>query len=163
LRQRVGKAVNLNASYVYAFSYNDTDGAFSLPANGFDLASEWGRAADDRRHQLFGGMSVKLPWDITTNTSWRLQSGKPYNITTGFDDNGDSITNDRPAGVDRNSGSGPSFFDMSFNLSKTIRLFSGSSAPTPEGSPESRPMPGAGGRPEAGGRGGPGGAGGPAG
>ena len=32
-----------------------------------------------------------------------LSSGQPLNVTTGRDDNGDTIFNDRPAGVGRNS------------------------------------------------------------
>ena len=34
----------------------------------------------------------------------RLQSALPYNVTTGRDDNGDTVSNDRPAGVTRNIG-----------------------------------------------------------
>jgi hypothetical protein len=30
-------------------------------------------------------------------------------ITTGFDDNGDTTTNDRPAGIKRNTGVGPRY------------------------------------------------------
>ena len=33
-------------------------------------------------------------------------SGAPYNVTTGRDDNGDTVVNDRPSGVSRNSARG---------------------------------------------------------
>ena len=36
----------------------------------------------------------------------RAQSASPYNITTGLDENRDGQTNERPAGVVRNSGRG---------------------------------------------------------
>src|SRR6476646_9283982 len=52
----------------------------------------------------------------------RANSGRPYNITTGFDENGDTITNDRPFGVGHNSGVGPGLFDTNLNFSKTISL-----------------------------------------
>ena len=47
-----------------------------------------------------------------------FNSGRPYNITTGFDDNGDSVVNDRPEGVRRNTGRGPNFASLDFRLSK---------------------------------------------
>ena len=92
-------------------------------------------------------------------------SGRPYNITTGLDDNGDTVTNDRPAGVKRNSGNGPGSFGMNLNLTKTINLKSAGKAPSTAGAnvpntfaePQRGGFPGGGqGRP-----GGPGGAGGP--
>jgi hypothetical protein len=41
----------------------------------------------------------------------------PYNITTGFDDNGDSVSNDRPQGVSRNSARGKGQWNMNVRLS----------------------------------------------
>ncbi|HKY06583.1 MAG TPA: hypothetical protein VJQ56_16930, partial [Blastocatellia bacterium] len=41
----------------------------------------------------------------------------PYNITTGFDDNNDTVSNDRPAGVTRNSARGASVYDLNARLS----------------------------------------------
>ena len=49
-------------------------------------------------------------------------SARPYNITTGFDENGDTVTNDRPAGVKRNTGVGPRQFNTNLNLTKTVNL-----------------------------------------
>jgi len=43
-----------------------------------------------------------------------------YNITTGKDDNHDSIVNDRPTGVPRNSGPGPKTLTFNFNISKAF-------------------------------------------
>jgi hypothetical protein len=45
------------------------------------------------------------------------RSGSPYNITTGRDDNGDTVFNDRPEGVSRNSARGDGSFDMGARLS----------------------------------------------
>src|SRR5581483_8811106 len=47
----------------------------------------------------------------------RVQSGLPYNITTGFDTNGDTVSNDRPAGVTRNTGRGAAQIDIGARLS----------------------------------------------
>ena len=57
-----------------------------------------------------------------TGTVVKLNSGVPYDITTGTDDNGDDVTNDRPAGVTRNTGNGPGYADVDVHLSKDFRL-----------------------------------------
>ena len=51
-----------------------------------------------------------------------FNTGRPYNITTGFDDNNDSVVNDRPLGVRRNSGHGPTFASVDLHLGKTFSL-----------------------------------------
>ena len=53
-------------------------------------------------------------------TSLRMQSALPYNITTGRDDNGDTVSNDRPAGVTRNTGRGRSQIDLGTRLSWSV-------------------------------------------
>jgi hypothetical protein len=63
-------------------------------------------------------------------TRMNFSSSRPYNITTGRDDNFDTQINDRPAGLARNSGEGPSQFNLGMNFSKTVTLRSSeSSAP----------------------------------
>lgn len=47
----------------------------------------------------------------------RLPPKTPYNVTTGFDNNGDTNLNDRPAGVRRNNARGAGRFDLSTRLS----------------------------------------------
>ncbi len=49
-----------------------------------------------------------------------MNSGIPYNITTGFDNNGDTVPNDRPLGISRNTGAGPGYASVDFHLSKRI-------------------------------------------
>ena len=50
------------------------------------------------------------------------RSKLPYNITTGADDNRDTQTNDRPAGMSRNSARGATLFQADLRLTKTLRL-----------------------------------------
>jgi hypothetical protein len=47
----------------------------------------------------------------------RFESGAPYNVTTGFDDNGDTIVNDRPGGLGRNAGRGGARVALDLRLS----------------------------------------------
>ena len=64
-------------------------------------------------------------------TSLRVQSGTPYNITTGRDDNGDTVSNDRPAGITRNSALGTMQIDLGLRLSWSLAF--GGAAPPPSG------------------------------
>jgi len=157
-RTRLRGSTNLFANYTFSSSYNDTDGAFSQPANNYDLHSEWGRSSDNQRHHFQAGINGRLPGNISVNTTLRWNTGRPYTTTTGFDDNGDTVVNDRPLGMTRNSLTGPGFFDTSINLSKTVNLVKGESRTPGEATPG-----GGGGRGNGGfggGRGGRGGGGG---
>lgn len=93
----------LAASYSLAWQMNDTDGAFSPPADGGNPAADWGPAASDERHRVNATAAVWLPKGFRLMTTMSFASAAPYNVTTGYDDNHDDIFNDRPAGVGRNS------------------------------------------------------------
>ena len=51
-----------------------------------------------------------------------LNSGIPYNITTGVDSDNDTVANDRPPGVDRNTGRGPGFAQVDVHLSRPFHF-----------------------------------------
>jgi hypothetical protein len=51
-----------------------------------------------------------------------LASGRPYSLTTGHDDNNDTIANDRPDGVRRNSLQGPGAATLDLRWSKEFHL-----------------------------------------
>jgi hypothetical protein len=108
------------ANYTLSRSRNETDSPFSLPANSYDLAAERGPAAGDARHRFMSIANVPLAGRFRLGTSVRLQSALPYNITTGRDDNGDTISNDRPAGVTRNSGRSRAQADIGARVSWSI-------------------------------------------
>src|SRR5262249_50013756 len=106
-RTRLRGSTNLFVNYTFSSSYNDTDGPFSQPANNYDLHSEWGRSSDNQRHHFQAGINGRLPGNFNVNTTLRWNTGRPYTFTTGFDDNGDTVINDRPFDVARNSATGP--------------------------------------------------------
>ena len=111
--KRIFGAVN----YRLAKAMNDGDSATSLPMNGGDLAAEWGPARNDVRHRIFGFVSTPLKFGLRTNLNMRYESGAPYNVTTGFDDNGDDVSNDRPDGIGRNSARGEGLLNIDLRLS----------------------------------------------
>ena len=113
--------LNLNGSYNFNSNYDDVGwDVFNLPADNFDLDSEWGRSG--ARHGYNMSANLRLPWSVNANTSFNWNSGDPYTLRTGTDDNQDTGTYDRPLGVPRNSLTGPSFFEVGLNLSKAVQL-----------------------------------------
>jgi hypothetical protein len=67
------------------------------PADSYDLQSEFGRSDFDQRHQFYFESYVALPLGIAVSPNLFIASGAPFNITTGADDNGDTLFSDRPA------------------------------------------------------------------
>jgi hypothetical protein len=184
LNLRLGTKVSLFGFYSLNFSRSNTSGVSSFPSDSYDIALDYGRAAFDTRHRLFLGGSFALPRGFRLSPFMMANSGSPFNITTGQDNNGDSIFNDRPAYapagatgtniirsqwgtfdatptsdetiIPINLGTGPAQFSLNLRLSKTIGLGKKTETRTLGG-----PM---GGPPPGGGRGGPpGGGGGPGG
>jgi hypothetical protein len=96
LRGGIGKS-SVYANYTLARRMGDTDGAATLPADPFDLAAEWGALASDRRHDFLVGASVALPRGVFVSPYVTATSGRPFNITTGYDTNGDMVFKDRPS------------------------------------------------------------------
>lgn len=101
------------ANYTLSRSYNDSDSPFDLPAEASNLTAERGPAGDDARRRAMGFASLPLWRGLTAGVSFSAQSARPYDLTTGHDDNGDSLSSDRPAGVHRNAARGTATFDVS--------------------------------------------------
>jgi hypothetical protein len=121
LRQRLS-FVNYSASYTLGSAYDDGDGFFSRPMNNYAPELDWGRSRFDQRHQYNFTVNAQTPFGTLFTVRGFGNSGSPYTITTGEDDNRDQNTNDRPEGVARNSENGPRFFNVDMTLSKTYRL-----------------------------------------
>jgi len=102
--------------YLWQSARNETNGALSLPANENDVAAEWGRAANAAEHRVFGLLNVNPTKRISFGALIQAQSGNPFDITTGRDDNGDTLFTDRPKGVTRNTGVAPSRINVDLRL-----------------------------------------------
>ena len=89
--------VSLFGTYTLGSSRSDTDGPYSMAADSTSLEGEFGRAGDDQRHHAVAGGVVSLPGDVSVSALLTASSGRPFNITTGRDDNGDLLFVDRPA------------------------------------------------------------------
>jgi len=106
-----------NINYLLMKNTNEADSPFSLPSNNFNLRADRGPAANDFRHLISGFVSKRLPMGLAISTIFQATSALPYNITTGFDNNGDTVINDRPFGVGRNSARGASRWEIGSRLS----------------------------------------------
>jgi hypothetical protein len=57
---------------------------------------ERGPSVVDQRHRAVVTASYALPYNITAGTLMQFASARPFNATTGIDNNGDGANNDRP-------------------------------------------------------------------
>jgi hypothetical protein len=81
----------------YALSFGKTD-AEGQPADPYNLRAEWGPSSyADVRHRFVMGTSIPLPYQVSISPFVVVQSGTPYNITTGLDPNRTGIPAARPA------------------------------------------------------------------
>ena len=114
--------VNLMAQYVLSRTLDDTSGYLYTPANNYDPHGDWGRSDSDRRHRFNMVVMYSLPFGFHVSGIFNAWSGLPYNITTGTDDNHDTVFNDRPLGLWRNAGRAAGYTDVDLRLSKRWRV-----------------------------------------
>jgi len=123
------------ANYSFFKQKNDADGPFSLPADSYNLAAEWGPAAGIPRHTFSALVNMPVGRGFRLGLTTTGRSGTRYNVTSGRHDNGDTVFNDRPAGVGRNSRIGKGSWDVAGRLSYTFGFGDRSAAGGPGGTP----------------------------
>jgi hypothetical protein len=96
------KRTTLFVNYTLASLRNNSDGAFSLAPSG-DLDLEWGPANGDVRHRFNATLNNQIVKNLLLSLNFNANSGAPYTIRTGRDENGDLVFNDRPVGTGRNT------------------------------------------------------------
>jgi hypothetical protein len=93
VNSRLNSHIALNGYYAWTDYHTNTNG---FPMNEYNTSLDWGRAAMPVNRVFLVG-TVGLPYGWTASPSFNYQSSTPFNITDGFDYNGDGINNDRPA------------------------------------------------------------------
>ncbi len=123
-RGGLGKRFRGYGQYVFSKYTNDAPsngpGTFLFPADNYDLQPEVGPADFDRRHRLNFAGTAQLPFGFRVGSILSAASGAPFNITTGSDPTGDTIT--RPPGVTRNTGRGPGTVQLDLRVTKVFSL-----------------------------------------
>ena len=172
----VGK-MSLFGFYMLNFANGDTSGANNFPSDSYNPGADYGRSAFDVRNRLLIGGNIPLKYGVSFSPMIIANSGAPFNILTGIDNNGDSIFSDRPAFatdltrasvvktalgnfdihpiagqkiVPINYGTGPSQFSANVRLSKRFAI-----GPETQGGFSNGGGPGGGGPSPGGGPGGP--------
>jgi hypothetical protein len=103
---------------------NNTSGVTFFPANSYDPALDWAPSDKDRRHKFDILASSQPTRFFSVGMGLALYSGLPVNVTTGSDNNGDGVVNDRPLNTPRNSLPGPGLVDLDLNVSHDFVLSS---------------------------------------
>jgi hypothetical protein len=125
-------SLNINASgsltskfsytvnYTLAKAISDAEGIFSLPSDNYDLRLDRSVSNTDQRHLLYAFLNWKVRRGLNFSTIFKTGSPLPYTITTGRDNNGDTIFNDRPFDIKRNSLRGNWQMQIDANVSWTV-------------------------------------------
>jgi hypothetical protein len=148
IRSQLRPTLSVFANYMLTKAENGGE-ALAFPSDGYDLKSDWGPAAFDVRHRIYFGGNISVPrLKLSLNPLVIAFSGRPFNITTGRDTNGDRLFTDRPAFasertapedlrrtpygdfdlnpapgqalIPRNYGRGPSFFSFNLGVSRSF-------------------------------------------
>lgn len=144
---KLNSGLSLFGFYVFNRAMSNTDGINTFPANPTDWSGEYGPAFTDVHHRVTAGGSINLRWNVRIAPYAVLQSGAPFDITSGSDPYGTTLYNERPAFASdpnkpgliqtsyglldpnptpgerllpRNYGRGPGQITMNLRISKTI-------------------------------------------
>ena len=147
LNNRLNPRFSFFVNYTLNRAFGDTEGVGTFPADSNNLDTEYGRSSFDVRHNLAAGGTFEIPFGIRLNPLVYASSGRPFNVTTGVDANGDAIFTDRPALADdltkpgvrvtpfgafdpnpangqaiipRNFGKSPGYFIVNLNINRTF-------------------------------------------
>ena len=115
------RGLSVGGFYQYGRNYDNTEGAFAIPAS-LDLNDEWGPANSDRRHNAHVVITSNFLRNFSARLGFGGTSAPPLTIRTGTDDNGDLVFNDRPAGVGRNSARTRATWNSNANFSYAFTL-----------------------------------------
>jgi hypothetical protein len=110
-------------SYTLSKAENLSDDIFEpgVPQDSDDLQADKGPSLRDARHRFVLSGIARLPLGLEASTILAIQSARPFNITTGTDDNGDGHLKDRPPGVGRNAGRAEPTYVWDLRLSRPIQ------------------------------------------
>lgn len=92
-----GRHGGMWASYFLRYRQTNTSGVDSFVSDSNNLDRDYGRTGGLTRHRGFVGGWFQLPLQFAGGMFLSAHSTQRFNITTGQDNNGDSIFNDRPA------------------------------------------------------------------
>ncbi len=93
---KVNANISLFGNYMFNHALSNTDGIGTFPARPYNYTGEYGPASTDVHHRMALGGSVNTWWNVRVSPFIILESGLPFDITTGRDLFGDTLFNSRP-------------------------------------------------------------------
>ncbi|MGP0075610.1 MAG: carboxypeptidase regulatory-like domain-containing protein [Bryobacteraceae bacterium] len=93
---RVNAAFSLFGFYVLNRAMSNTDGLGTSPPDPYNFAGQYGPAATDVRNRATLGGTINTRWNVRLNPFIVVQSGVPFDITTGSDLYGTTLFDARP-------------------------------------------------------------------
>ncbi len=165
VNSRLDRRASVYVNYNLNRARGDTESVGSFPADGSDLRAEYGRSSFDVRHTFSLGGTFVVPLGLRLSPLVFASAGRPFNITTGVDSNGDSLFTDRPAFagdltkpgvrvtpfgafditppageqiIPRNYGTGPGYFVFNLNVTRTFVVGRAASAGQTQGANDRR-------------------------
>jgi hypothetical protein len=154
IRRQMSKGFSVFANFGGGKGKTDTDCIFGtiancFPADSYDVSDEYSRVAFIPSGSFFAGGTMILPkLKVNFNPFIVYSSGRPFNIVTGRDTNGDGLFTERPAFataqtdpanlrqtrlgdfdlnpapgealIPRNYGLGPGFFSVNMGISRSF-------------------------------------------
>jgi hypothetical protein len=136
---------NVLFQFFYTYSVNKSEDDNERSATGINpsqpelLSADWGNSDRDVRNRVVGNVVFDFPADFRVSAGVAYNTGDPYNVTSGFDDNFDGRFNDRAvindsnrqqvidAGLDladglqeRNTARNPRFFKIDVRITKAF-------------------------------------------
>jgi TonB dependent receptor len=131
LKERFNTHINLIANYTISKAIDNVTDFNSdyAPFDQTNLNGDRGLSEFDQRHKIVVASVLSSPWKpwyitgFELSPIFRYNSGHPFNLLAGSDVNGDRhFTNDRPIGIGRDTGIGPSYYSLDLRLSRNIRF-----------------------------------------
>ncbi len=90
------KHLQIFAGYIHMNLKTNADTPTLFPQSTYSNAGEYARPTWEATHHFIAFTNYVFPLGIVLSNQFDAASGNPYNVTTGFDSNGDGIFNDRP-------------------------------------------------------------------
>ena len=110
-------------AYTWSSSERETEDQNFVAQDQRNPTEDRGPSLSDARHRLVGSLYSEMWFGLRVATLVTVRSALPYNVTTGRDDNFDSvIANDRPVGETRNAGRGAGLWQFDVRVSRAFRL-----------------------------------------
>jgi hypothetical protein len=128
LRKNFAGQGGMLLSYTLSHTRNnvESDAPGGDPNDAHELRKEWADSLLDQRHRGVLSGWVRLPLELRFGGIAEYATGRPFNITTGADNNGDGANTDRPVidghVVGRNAGRGKDLYQITLFLERDFPI-----------------------------------------